>query len=141
MGLFALQTLPRRLTFDFKDIVEDGLDFDTIQGDVELAKGVANTRLIQLNGAVGVIDITGELNILNRQYNQEITVLPRVSAALPIIGAISGGASAGVGALLAGGFLKAIGVDFDRIGLRQYTLKGTWESPQLETVPYESIGQ
>ncbi|MBX2838085.1 MAG: TIGR02099 family protein [Gammaproteobacteria bacterium] len=141
MGLFALQTLPRRISFDFKDITQDGLDYDSIKGEVELANGVANTRLIQLNGAVGVIDITGELNILTQQYNQEITVLPRVSAALPIIGAISGGASGGVGALLAGGFLKAIGVDFDRIGLMQYTLTGSWDNPSIKPITPESLSQ
>ena len=57
-----------------------------------------------------------------------------MSAALPVIGAISGGASAGIGALVAAGILKALGVDFDRIGLRSYRLTGPWISPEFVPV-------
>ncbi len=133
-GLFALQTLPRRFNFDFTDLVNDGLDFATITGDIALESGVANMRLVQLNGPVGVIDVTGTSNLITQQFDQTVTVLPRVSAALPIIGIISGGASAGVGALIAGGVLKAVGVDFDRLGLREYALTGTWNSPVFEPI-------
>ena len=137
VGLFALQSIPRRLSLDFKDLVLDGLDYETIRGEVQLANGISHAPLVQLNGSVGVIDITGESNLITRQYNQRITVLPRVGAALPIIGVISGGATAGLGVLFAGGLLKAIGVDFDRIGLREYTLTGGWEEPELTQVPFE----
>lgn len=135
MGLFALQTIPRRLSLDFKDIVKDGLDFETVTGSIALQRGVADVALVQLNGPIGVVDVTGQSDLLAHTYDQYITVLPRVSAALPIIGVISGGAGAGVGALVAGGFLKAMGIDFDRIGLREYRLGGTWESPQFTVVP------
>jgi uncharacterized protein YhdP len=137
-GLFALHTIPRRLSLDFKDLVLDGLDYETVKGKVQLANGVAHTTLVQLNGSVGVVDIAGESNLVSQTYNQRITVLPRVSSALPIIGVISGGATAGLGALFAGGLLKAIGLDFDRIGLREYTLTGSWENPDLTVVPFEA---
>ncbi len=137
VGLFAIQSIPRRLSLDFKDLVLDGLDYETIRGEVQLANGIAHAPLVQLNGSVGVIDIAGESNLVTEQYNQRLTVLPRVSAALPIIGIISGGATAGVGALFAGGLLKAVGIDFDRIGLREYTLTGSWEDPTLTLVPFE----
>ena len=138
-GLFALHTIPRRLSLDFKDLVLDGLDYETVKGKVQLANGVAHTTLVQLNGSVGVVDIAGESNLISKTYNQRITVLPRVSAALPIIGVISGGATAGLGALFAGGLLKAVGLDFDRIGLREYTLTGSWENPDLTVVPFEAV--
>ena len=140
-GLFAFQTIPRRLSLDFKDLVLDGLDYETVAGTVQLANGIAHAPLVQLNGAVGVVDITGESNLVTQQYNQRITVLPRVSAALPVIGIISGGATAGLGAVVAGGLLKAIGLDFDRIGLRDYTLTGSWENPELNNVPFEPPDQ
>lgn len=135
VGLFALQALPQRLSFDFSDVVSDGLGFQKITGNIALEDGVADATLVQLSGPVGVVDITGTTDLVNEQYNQRITVLPRVSAALPIIGMIAGGASAGIGALVAGGFLKALGLDIDRIGLREYQLEGSWDEPNL--VPLE----
>ena len=140
VGLFALQSIPRRLSLDFKDLVLDGLDYETIRGDVQLANGIAHAPLVQLNGSVGVLDIAGESNLITQQYNQRITVLPRVSAALPIIGIISGGATAGLGALFAGGLLKAVGLDFDRIGLREYELTGGWDAPEFNQVPFDRVG-
>ena len=132
VGLFSLQTLPRRFNLNFDDLVREGLDFSTINGEIAMESGVADIRLVQLNGAVGVIDITGTSNLVTQELNQRVTVLPRVSAALPIIGVISGGATAGVGALIAGGILKGLGVDFDRLGLRQYSITGSFETPVIE---------
>jgi uncharacterized protein YhdP len=104
-----------------------------------LANGISNASAIQLNGPIGVIEVTGESNLLEQSFDQTITVLPRVSSALPLIGAITGGASGGVSALLAGGVLKAIGIDFDRIGLREYRLTGKWDTPLLEQSPYDPV--
>lgn len=132
VGLFALQSLPRRLNLDFKDLTEEGLAFKKISGSAKIDNGIATVDLVQLTGPIGVVDVTGKSDLIEQQFDQEITVLPRVSAALPIIGVISGGASAGIGALFATGFLKAMGIDFDRIGLRAYSLKGDWSDPELK---------
>ncbi len=134
-GLFALEEIPRRLGGDFKDLTADGLSFQRLTGDIEMNNGVADARLIQLTGPIGVVDIIGKTDLLNQQFDNRITVLPRVSAALPIIGVIAGGASAGVGALIAGGLLKAVGIDLDRIGYREFSLTGSWEEPNFQSVP------
>jgi len=141
VGLFALQALPRRLNLDFKDLTADGLAFREISGEATIDNGIANVPLVQLTGPIGVVDITGQSDLVNQRFNQQVTVLPRVSAALPIIGAISGGASAGIGALVAAGFLKAVGVDFDRIGLRSYSLTGDWNNPEFEAIPADIFRQ
>ncbi|MFT5048131.1 MAG: hypothetical protein ACI8UP_005132, partial [Porticoccaceae bacterium] len=133
VGLFALQALPRRLNLDFTDISNDGLAFNRITGDALIDKGVVDVNLVQLTGPIGVVDVVGKSDLNTRQFDQSITVLPRVSAALPIIGVITGGATAGVGALIATGVLKALGIDLDRIGLREYDLTGTWDEPVFQT--------
>jgi uncharacterized protein YhdP len=137
VGLFALQALPRRLELDFKDMTADGLAFKRITGDLTIEDGIADVSLVQLTGPIGVIDITGESDLIRREFNQQITVLPRVSAALPIIGVLSGGASAGIGALVATGFLKALGIDLDRLGLRDYSLTGKWDEPVFQVIESE----
>lgn len=143
VGLFALQALPRRLNLDFSDISNDGLAFKNITGDAFIDKGVVDVSLVQLTGPIGVVDVVGKSDLNTRQFDQKITVLPRVSAALPIIGVITGGATAGVGALIATGVLKALGLDLDRIGLREYDLTGTWDEPvfQASSNPSISLGR
>jgi len=134
VGLFALQALPRRLNLDFSDISNDGLAFTEIKGNALIDKGVLDVSLLQLRGPIGVVDLAGKSDLNTREFDQTVTVLPRVSAALPIIGIISGGATAGVGALLATGLLKALGIDLDRIGLREYDLTGTWDEPIFQQI-------
>ncbi len=137
VGLFALQALPRRLDLDFKDLTGVGLAFKSIAGSAVIEDGVADVPLLQLTGPIGVVDIIGQSDLNTQEFNQQVTVLPRISAALPVIGAITGGASAGIGALVAAGFLKALGVDFDRIGLRTYKLTGPWIEPVFTSVPID----
>ena len=140
IGLFALQALPRRLNLDFKDLTGDGLAFTSITGTAVIDDGIAQVPLLQLKGPVGVVDIIGSSNLDTQQFNQRITVLPRVSAALPVIGAISAGATGGIGAIVATGVLKALGVDFDRLGLRTYQLTGSWTEPKFTPVASEPLG-
>ncbi len=134
VGLFALQALPRRLELDFKDVTSEGLAFERITGEIAIEDGVAEALLLQLTGPIGVVDITGKSNINTRELDQKITVLPRISAALPVIGVISAGATGGIGALVATGFLKAVGIDLDRLGLRDYSLTGQWDNPVFEPI-------
>lgn len=134
IGLFAFESLPRRLALDFTDITAEGMDFDSIDGRLKISDGIAKSELVQLQGPVGVVDVTGSANLVNRTYNQKVTVLPRISAALPILGAISGGATAGIGVLIAGPLLKALGVDFDKIGLTEYSVTGNWSEPRITPI-------
>ncbi len=132
IGLFAFQALPQRLGLDFSDVVNDGLAFSTLTGEAAIRGGVIDASLVRMEGPIGVVDVVGQTDLAAQTFDQRITVLPRVSAALPVIGVISGGASAGIGVLVAGGLLKALGVDLDRIGLREYRLRGSWDDPVIE---------
>ena len=41
LGVLSLQSLPRRLALDFRDLFEEGFAFDSVTGDVAIAQGVA----------------------------------------------------------------------------------------------------
>jgi len=134
VGLFAFQELPRRLSLDFRDLVSEGLDYGTIRGNLDLSGGIARIGFLQLEGPIGVIEVAGYTNLVDRTFDQSITVLPRLSAAVPILALLSGGATAGIGALVATPVLKALGVDFDRLGLSEYKLSGSWDAPVIEAI-------
>lgn len=131
LGLFALQAVPRRLLLDFNDVTKDGLLYDDITGDIVISDGVAKTNFMQLNGPIGVVSSSGITDFVNSTYDQQIEVLPRLTSALPIIGLISAGATAGVGVLVADQLLKGVGVNFDEVGKREYHLTGSWDEPEI----------
>jgi uncharacterized protein (TIGR02099 family) len=138
LGLFALQALPRRLALDFRDIVNTGLEYTSINGNFTIAEGKLASQTLLVTGPVAEILIHGYSDFSERTYNQTIDVLPRVSGALPLIGVLSGGPAAGVTALVADGILKGLGVNLDEIGRRRFTLTGSWEQPVWQTVEMQA---
>ena len=50
LGVLSLQSLPRRLTLDFRDIFQQGFAFDGIDGDVKIGQGQATTRNLRMRG-------------------------------------------------------------------------------------------
>jgi uncharacterized protein YhdP len=58
-----------------------------------------------------------------------VTVVPRVSSTLPLVGAIAGGPAFGVALVVTQGLF---GEQVDRIIQSQYKLTGSWEEPIMK---------
>ena len=43
-SVLSLQSLPRRLVLDFRDVFQEGFAFDALTGDLKIAQGVASTN-------------------------------------------------------------------------------------------------
>ena len=129
LGLITLQSLPRRLGGDFRDITENGLEYSGVGGNLTIENGQARTNAIAMTGPVAEVLIQGTSGFVDKTHEQTIDVLPRVSGALPLLGVLSGGPAAGLTALIANNFLKGIGLNLDEFGRRRYTLTGSWAQP------------
>lgn len=134
LGLFALQAVPRRLLLDFEDLTKEGLRYDKIDAGISIENGIAETQYMQMQGPIGVVFSSGSTDFISNTYDQKITVLPRLTATLPIIGLLSAGATAGVGVLVIDQVLKGLGINFDEIGKREYRLTGSWDEPLIERI-------
>src|SRR5690606_7541496 len=44
LNLFSLQSIPRRLSFDFSDVFQKGYSFDSLRGDFTFKRGNAITN-------------------------------------------------------------------------------------------------
>ena len=136
LGLLSLQALPRRLLLDFSDLFTEGLSYDGITGTFSLDDGTARTADLVIEGPTVTIAIAGETDLANRQYDQTITVIPKVGNALPIVGALAGG---GVGAaalfVLQGVFENQI----NKITQYHYAVTGSWEEPTVVLMGADQI--
>lgn len=130
-GLLALQTLPRRLTLDFSDL-QEGMSYTQVKGEFELADGLAKTRYLVLEGPIGTVSVTGTIDYVNQRFDEKIVVLPNVGGALPLIGAVMGGPVTAAGVFVADKILKAIGLNVNTVGRRDYTLTGTFDDPVFD---------
>lgn len=127
-GLLSLQTLPRRLSLDFSDVFKRGFSFDRIKGSFLLEKGDAYTTSLYMDGPAARIDVSGRTGLVAQDYDQLVTVTPKLTSSLPLAGALVGGP-------VAGGVLYAIDKLFkpaiDKITRYQYTITGSWEEPEI----------
>ncbi|MGA1561876.1 MAG: YhdP family protein [Gammaproteobacteria bacterium] len=131
-GLLGVHTLPRRLTLDFTDLFKKGLGFDRIVGDFEFKGGHAITDNLILESPSADIRFQGRIGLAERDYDQIVTVNPKVSESLPVAGAIAGGpAGAAVGGVLM--LLQKITEKEGKgIATTQYRMTGSWDDPQME---------
>ena len=131
LGVLSLQSLPRRLSLDFRDIFSDGLAFDEIVGTVKVNRGVANTENFRIQGPAVRIQMTGDVDLARETQKLRVKVFPSMSDSLSVAGALIGGPIAGIATFVAQKLLKD---PLDSIAAYEYDITGTWVDPQASKV-------
>jgi len=135
-GLLSLQTLPRRLTFDFSDLFRKGFAFDRIDGIFQIEAGNAYTNSLTMEGPAARINVSGRTGLIEKDYDQRAIVTPALSSSIPIAAALFGPIGAGAGAVyyLGGKVFKSIPKKIDKFLTREYSIRGSWENPIIEKI-------
>ena len=141
-GLLSIQTLPRRLSLDFSDLFSKGFSFYLIEGSFSLESGNAYTNNLSMTGPSASIGITGRTGLIEKDYDQIVTITPQISDSLPLASALLGPIGAGVGAVLflAGELFQSIPKQIDKLLRYQYTISGSWDDPVVEKYSGEGSG-
>jgi uncharacterized protein YhdP len=100
-----------------------------MSGHFVVMDGDAYTSDFTIKGSSATIAITGRTGLVDRDYDQMVTVTPQVSSSLPIAGAIAGGPAVGAAVFLAE---KLVGKEFNRMTEVQYHVSGSWDNPVYE---------
>jgi uncharacterized protein (TIGR02099 family) len=128
-GLLNLSALQRRLSLDFSDLFKKGFSFDHMEGTFTLEEGNAYTNDLSIQGPAANIEIAGRIGLVDQDLDQLVTVTPKVTASLPIAGAVAGGPAVGAAVFLA---QKVLGKRVDRVTNITYTVNGPWDNPHIE---------
>ena len=90
-------------------------------------------------GPSGNIMISGRTGLVTEDYDQIATVIPKVSDSLPVASALFCTVGVGVGAVLfvAGELFESIPTNIDKILTQQYSIKGSWEDPEINKINSE----
>jgi len=131
LGILSLQSLPRRISLDFRDIFSDGLAFDEIVGAVKVNKGVASTDNLRIVGPAARISMGGQVDLARETQALRVKVNPQLSDTFSVAGALLGGPVAGVAAFVAQKLLKD---PLDQIAGYEYDVTGTWTEPVVAKV-------
>jgi uncharacterized protein (TIGR02099 family) len=131
LGLLSLNNLPRRLTLDFRDLFGEGFSFDRIAGSFVVEGGNAYTSDLAVNGSAAKIEISGRVGLADQDYDQLVTVTPRVKTPFSLAGTLVGGPVVGAAIMVAETLLEGRIEALNKIVRTQYTLTGPWSDPEI----------
>jgi len=134
LGLLSVQALPKRLALDFRDVFDSGFTFDEAAGTFEMKNGMATTDDVLLRSSAANISVSGRTDLVSREYDQLLTIRPGVGNTLPIIGALAAGPGGAAAGLALQGLLQEQLAEATQV---RYSVTGSWEDPQFETVEVE----
>jgi uncharacterized protein YhdP len=80
LGVLSMQSLPRRLTLDFRDIFSEGFAFDAITGSAQILQGVARTDNLKMRGVNATVVMAGNADIVNESQQLHVVVIPVINA-------------------------------------------------------------
>lgn len=129
LGLLNMNALARRISLDFTDVSRRGYEFDSIKGDFRINEGNANTDNLRIRAPSTKILLKGRTGLVAEDFDQRVTVIPEVSATLPLAGAAVAG-PAGAAVVWVG--QRLIGERINQMTAFGYTVKGSWQEPIIE---------
>ena len=128
LGVLSLQSLPRRLTLDFRDVFSDGFAFDFVRGDVNIAQGIAATNNLQMKGVNAAVLMEGSANIASETQDLKVLVVPEINAGTASLIAAVINPAIGIGTFLAQYFLRQPLID---AATQEFKIDGSWSDPKV----------
>lgn len=131
IGLFSLQTLPRRITLDFRDVFSDGFAFDHLSADLSLDHEQLTTRDFQMSGPAAKVSITGDVDLHQETTRLEAQVEPALGGSVALASAVVGGPVVGAASWLV---QKILGNPFGKVLSYDYSIQGPWDTPDIQPI-------
>ena len=131
LGVLSLQSLPRRLMLDFRDVFSEGFGFDFVRGDVIISQGQARTNNLQMKGPNAVVLMEGSTDIARETQAIKVVVIPEFNAAGAALVYTAVNPVVGIYSLLAQWLLLKPLV---QANTHEFFIDGTWVEPRVTKV-------
>jgi uncharacterized protein (TIGR02099 family) len=126
-SVLSLQNLPRRLTFDFRDVFSRGFTFDNISASVDIEDGVMHSDDFSMEGPAALVQIKGQTDLAKETQHLFVRVTPYISDSLSLA-ALAGGPVVGAAAYITQKLLKD---PLNKIAASEYEITGSWDEPVI----------
>lgn len=132
LGVLSLQSLPRRLTLDFRDVFSEGFSFDYFRGDVDIARGLARTNNLQMKGVNGAALMEGQADIAKETQNLRVVVVPDIdTGSAALLASYYINPLVGLSTYLANLILRRPLIEANT---HEFLIDGTWLEPRVTPV-------
>jgi uncharacterized protein (TIGR02099 family) len=128
LGVLSLQSVRRRLNFDFRDIFKEGFAFDDMDATLRIARGVVYSDDFRMRGPAAKVNMSGLADLNQETVQLRVKVIPKLSEGVAVAGALIAGPLAGVGALAAQKLLRD---PVEEAISQEYMVTGSWLAPEV----------
>ncbi len=130
LGVISLQSLPRRLSFNFDDLFGRGFAFDSVESEVSIASGKATTESFAITGPAARVEIRGDADLIAETAALRVRVFPSLSVATAIgIGLATANPAIGAAAWLGQKIAKD---PVERLLMQEFDVSGPWATPEVK---------
>lgn len=131
LGVLSLQSLPRRLALDFRDVFSEGFAFDFVRGDVRIERGIAQSNNLQMKGVNAAVLMDGKADLLRETQDIRVVVVPEINAGTASLIATAINPAIGLGTFLAQIFLRR---PLMEAATQEFHVDGSWVDPRVTKV-------
>jgi uncharacterized protein (TIGR02099 family) len=132
LSVLSMQSIVKRLSFDFRDVFSEGFIFDLFRGDVTIDQGIATTNNLQISGVNAVILMDGKSDIAAGTQDIRVVYAPEVNAGIAsLLVASAINPAIGLGTFLAQLFLRQPLIE---AVTKEFKVQGTWTDPIVNEV-------
>jgi len=128
LGVLSLQTLPRRLVLDFRDVFTEGFAFDFFRGDVRIEHGIAQSNNLQMKGVNAVVLMDGQADLFRETQDIRVVVVPEINAGTASLIAAAINPAIGLGSFLAQFVLRR---PLMEAATQEFHIDGSWLEPRI----------
>lgn len=130
LSVMSLQSLPRRLTLDFRDLFSEGFAFDSIASTAAITRGVLKTDTFKMRGVNAVVLMDGTVDLNEETQNLNVVVIPEINAGgASVIYGLAVNPVVGLGSFLAQLFLRN---PLSQALTQEYVVTGPWKDPVVK---------
>ena len=132
LGVLSLQSLPRRLTLDFRDVFSEGFAFDGVVGTATIAKGRVTTDNFKMGSVSATVLMDGSADLVQESQKLRVVVIPEINlGTASVVAALAINPVVGIGSFLAQLFLRD---PLIRAFTFEYDISGSWQDPKVVKV-------
>ena len=135
LSYINLETIANRLRMSRSEIREQGFVYDRINAKLSINNGKAKVDYFQVESEESDIELTGYVDLIERDYNLAANVQPSIADTIPLATYLAGGGLAGFGVWAADKMLfggEMIGALFDNVVEVTFVITGPWSEPIIE---------
>lgn len=135
LGVLSLQSIPRRLTLDFRDIFSEGFAFDNVSGDIQIARGVARSDNLRMKGLQAAVLMEGSADLAAETQDLHVLVVPEINAGGAALAYAAINPAIGLGTFVAQWLLRK---PIAAASTEEFRVTGSWSDPKIEQLPRRS---